>query len=66
MILAHSTNSVTAVSLLRELHMATYLRCLQVDLWDKSVKMSFCPFCTYAGVNNLSYLNHNRALQHQL
>ena len=35
--------------------MATCLRCLQVDLCDKSIKMSFCA---YAGVNNLSYLNH--------
>ena len=34
--------------------MATCLRCLQVDLHDKSIKMSFCSFCTY----NLSYLNH--------
>ena len=29
-----------------------------MDHHDKSVKMSFCPFCTYAGMNNLSYLNH--------
>ena len=58
MILAHSTNSVTAVSMLQELHMATCLRCLQVDLQDKSVKMSFCPFCAYTGTNDLSYLNH--------
>ena len=58
MILAHSANSVTAMSMLQELHMATCLRCLQVDLQDKSVKMSFCPFCTYTGVNDLSYLNH--------
>ena len=57
-ILVHSTDSVNAVSLLWELHMATCLRCLQVDLQDKSVKMSFCPFCMYAGVNDLSYLNH--------
>ena len=28
------------------------------DLHDKSVKMSFCPFCMYVGMNNLSYLNH--------
>ena len=57
-ILAHSANSVTAVSMLWELHTAACLRCLQVDLQDKSVKMSFCPFCTYVGVNDLSYLNH--------
>ena len=38
--------------------MAACLRCLQVDLQDKSVKMSFCPFWAYAGVNDLSYLNH--------
>ena len=24
----------------------------------KSVKLSFCPFCTYVGGNDLSYLNH--------
>ena len=58
MILVHSTDSVTAVSMLQELHTATCLRHLQVDLCDKSVKMSFCPFCTYAGMNDLSYLNH--------
>ena len=44
--------------MLQELHTATCLRCLQVDLCDKFVKMSFCPFCAYAGVNDLSYLNH--------
>ena len=55
MILAHSNNSMMAVSILRELHTATCLRCLQVDLHDKSIKMSFCM---YTGANNLSYLNH--------
>ena len=25
-----------------------------MDLHDKSIKMSFCPFCTYRGANNLS------------
>ena len=46
--------------MLRELHMAMCLQRLQVDLRDKSVKLSFCPFCTYTGggSNNLSYLNH--------
>ena len=29
-----------------------------MDLHDKSVKMSFCPFCTYVSTNDLSYLNH--------
>ena len=58
MILVHSTDSVTTVSMLWELHTATCLRHLQVDLHDKSVKMYFCPFCTYAGANNLTYLNH--------
>ena len=47
--LAHSANSVMAISMLRELHMATCLQCLQVDLRDKSVKLSFCLFCTYMG-----------------
>ena len=46
------------MSLLRELHTTTCLWRLQVDLWDKSVKLSFCPFCAYAGGNDLSYLNH--------
>ena len=32
MILAHSADSVTAISMLRELHTATCLRCLQVNL----------------------------------
>ena len=58
LILAHSTNSVTAVSMLRELHTAACLRHLQVDLRDKSIKLLFCLFCTYAGGNDLSYLNH--------
>ena len=58
LILAHSTDSVMAVSMLRELHMAACLRHLQVDLRDKSVKLLFCPFCTYVGGNDLSYLNH--------
>ena len=44
--------------MLREPHTAACLRCLQEDLHDKSIKMSFCPFCAYAGVNDLSYLNH--------
>ena len=58
MILAHSTNSVTAVSMLWELHTAACLRHLQVDLQDKSIKMSLCPFCMYGGMNDLSYPNH--------
>ena len=29
-----------------------------MDLWDKSIKLSFCPFCAYIGGNDLSYLNH--------
>ena len=58
LILVHSADSVMVVSLLRELHTAACLRWLQVDLRDKSVKLSFCPFCAYAGGNDLSYLNH--------
>ena len=58
LILAHNSDSVMAISMLQELHTATCLWCLQVDLQDKSVKLSFCPFCTYAGGNDLSYLNH--------
>ena len=42
LILAHSADSVTAVSMLRELHTAACLRHLQVNLRDKSVKLSFC------------------------
>ena len=53
MILAHSTDSMTTMSMLRRLHTATCLRCLQVELHDKSIKMS-CPFCAYAGANDLS------------
>ena len=51
-------DSMMAISLLRELHTTTCLWWLQVDLRDKCVKLSFCPFCTYAGGNDLSYLNH--------
>ena len=56
--LVHSTNSVTAMSMLWELHTTACLRHLQVNLCGKPVKMSFCPFCAYVGTNNLSYLNH--------
>ena len=49
LIMAHSADSVTAISLLRELHTTACLWQLQVDLRDKSVKLSFCPFCAYAG-----------------
>ena len=48
LILVHSTDSVMAISMLWELNTDTCLWCLQVDLCDKSVKLSFCPFCTYA------------------
>ena len=58
MILAHSADSVMAVSMLWELYMATCLRHLQVDLRDKSVKLLFCPICAYVGGNDLSYLNY--------
>ena len=58
LILVHSADSVMAVSLLRELLTTVCLRRLQVDLWDKLVKLSFCPFCAYAERNDLSYLNH--------
>ena len=58
MILVHSTDSMTTVSMLWELHTTTCLRFLQVDLHGKSIKMSFCPFCAYTGTYNLSYLNH--------
>ena len=49
LILVHSTDSVMAELLLRELYTAACLR-------DKSVKLSFCIFCTYAEGNDLSYL----------
>ena len=55
-ILAHSVDLVTAVSLLRELHTAVCLWQLQVDLRDKSVKLSFCPFCAYSWGNDLTRL----------
>ena len=58
LILVHSADSVMAGLLLRELHTTVSLQWLQVDLWDKSVKLSFCPFCVYVGGNDLSYLNH--------
>ena len=29
-----------------------------MDLQDKSIKLSFCPFCAYTGEYDLSYLNH--------
>ena len=55
LILAHSADLVMAVSLLRELHTTACLWWLQVNLQDKLIKLSFC---TYAGENDLSYLNH--------
>ena len=57
LILVHSADLVMALSL-RELHTTACLRQLQVDLRDKLVKLSFCPFCAYVGGNDLSYLNH--------
>ena len=42
MILVHSANLVMAISMLRELHTAGCLGHLQVDLWDKSVKLHLC------------------------
>ena len=47
LILVHSADSVTAVSMLRELYTIACLRRLQVDLRDKWVKLSFCPLCAY-------------------
>ena len=58
MILAHSTDSITTVSMLWELHTTACLRRLQVDICGKFVKMSFYPFCAYMGTNDLPYLNH--------
>ena len=68
LIFAHSVDSVMAVLLLRELHTATCLQWLPVDLWDKSVKLSFCPFCTYVGGEQPLLLesHNNRALQCEL
>ena len=57
LILAHSANSVMAISMLWELHMAACLWCLQVDLWDKSIKL-ILPLLHIHGGNDLSYLNH--------
>ena len=58
LILVHSVDSVTAISMLRELHTTACLQHLVVDLQDKSVKLLFCPFCVYVGGNDFSYLNH--------
>ena len=49
MILVHSADSVTTVSMLRQRHTAACLRYLQVNLRGKLVKLSFCPFCAYVG-----------------
>ena len=49
LILVHSTDLVMAMLLLIELHTTMCLWWLQVDLQDKSVKLSFCPFCAYVG-----------------
>ena len=57
LILVHSMDSVMAVSLLRELHTAACLRWLQVNLWDKLVKLSFCSFCTY--LNHIIITHYN-------
>ena len=68
MILVHSTDSMTTMSMLWELHTAACLRHLQVDLHDKSVKMSLCPFCTNVGMNDSVLLkpHYHSALQCQL
>ena len=49
LILAHSADSVTAISMLREMHTTACLQRFQVNLQGKLVKLSFCPFCTYVG-----------------
>ena len=59
LILVHSADSVTAVSMLRELHTTACLQCLQVNLQDKLVKLSFCPFCTCKVVLPVSPVVHN-------
>ena len=68
LILVHSVDSVMAVSLLRELHTIMCLWQLQVDLRDKSVKLSFCPFCAYVGGEQPLLLesHNNRTLQCKL
>ena len=49
MILVLSVNSVMAMSMLQELHTAACLRHLQVDLWDKSVKLILPLLCIHGG-----------------
>ena len=58
LVLAHSTDSVTVVSLLRELHTTACLHQPPIDQCGKLVKLSFCTFCAYAMRTNLSYVNH--------
>ena len=71
MILVHSADSVTAVSMLRDLHTAACLQCLQVDLRGKSVKLSFCPLVLTLGGGGgeqpvIPKSHHHSALQCQL
>ena len=49
MILVHSTDLVTTVSMLQELHTAACLRCLQVDLQNANFQLCKMPFV--AGYN---------------
>ena len=60
LIVMHAPDSVTAVSLLSNLHNKNSLHCLPLEGKGKiSGKcLSFCPFCLYTGSNDGTYMNH--------
>ena len=60
LIVMHASDSVTAVSLLSNLHNKNSLHCLQLEGKGRagSKHLSFCPFCLYTGSNDKTYMNH--------
>ena len=60
LIVMHASNSVTAVSLLSNLHNKTSLHHLLLEGKGKTggKHLSFCPFCLYMGSNDKTYMNH--------
>ena len=60
LIAMHASDSVTAVSLLSDLHNKISLHHLPLEGKGKtgSKHLSFCPFCLYTGSNDKTYINH--------
>ena len=60
LIVMHTSNFVTAVSLLSDMHNKNSFHCLPLEGKGKigGKHLSFCPFCLYTGSNDWTYMNH--------